>query len=392
MHSPLESPARIRTDRSNPFAHHTMAVRVPAILDQVLEGNPHLPVLVKASIRELRSALQQNQPLPPSDSSAPDSESWTRELGKRRGQSWLETDWFFAETYAYRQLVERLRYWETLHDPFIPTKKREYASSGHAQALAAALGVSGPIEQRIEQHLVASLFGNRLDLSFQASHARGMSAEHGDLLIDDRAAIARQLLERTGPVHLVLDNAGTELTLDLVLADALLEGLSAPVVLHVKAHPTFVSDATESDLQGFLGIGPWHSEHLWESWGGAANRFRARLSRAASLGRLSVCPHGFWNSPSALWEMPLELEQEIAEARALLLKGDANYRRALNDALWPPDLPFSTLMAGFPVPVAALRMLKSDPIVGLVRGQAEALDTEDPSWRVNGKRGVLALG
>jgi hypothetical protein len=33
--------------------------------------------------------------------------------------------------------------------------------------------------------------------------------------------------------------------------------------------------------------------------------------------------------------------------------------------------------------------MKSDPVVGLSPGQAEALDNEDPLWRVNGKRGIV---
>jgi hypothetical protein len=51
------------------------------------------------------------------------------------------------------------------------------------------------------------------------------------------------------PLHLVVDNAGFELVCDLALADAIVCGTragsdsSATVTLHVKAHPTFVSDA-----------------------------------------------------------------------------------------------------------------------------------------------------
>jgi hypothetical protein len=33
--------------------------------------------------------------------------------------------------------------------------------------------------------------------------------------------------------------------------------------------------------------------------------------------------------------------------------------------------------------------MKSDPVVGLQPGQADALDQEDPEWRVNGKRGMI---
>ena len=51
-----------------------------------------------------------------------------------------------------------------------------------------------------------------------------------------------------GDVHIVLDNTGSELALDLLLVDALLSFGFARVTLHVKMHPTFVSDATAADV------------------------------------------------------------------------------------------------------------------------------------------------
>lgn len=390
-----------------------MAVRVPAILDEVLTHNLHYPDEFRDSSRSLGEQLRGNLPLPPPNPRTPYAESWVSALAKRRGQSWLETDWFFAETYAYRQLVERIGYWDTGRDPFGQTKKDDYASTGHSQALAGALQISGSIAERLDQLLALSLLGNRMDLSFAASRDRGTSAEDEDLLIDDRKRVLPHLLEGTGAIHFLVDNAGPELTLDLVLADLLLEELKAPVVLHVKAHPTFVSDATAPDVYWFLGIenlatprlhraelgfqpsqspatGPG-SEPLWETWGAPALAFRERLRGAISRGQLEVRPHPFWNGPEALWEMPKNLAQSFEGARLVLLKGDANYRRAVNDALWAPETPFSEVMSYFPTPILALRMLKSDPVVGLPPGRAQVLDHLDPTWRVNGKRGVLSL-
>jgi hypothetical protein len=162
----------------------------------------------------------------------------------------------------------------------------------------------------------------------------------------------------------------------------------ADVVLHAKAHPTFVSDATEYDVRRFL-----------ESSGKAGTQYSAaqlacieRLAAAHGRGQLTIAPHAYWNSPLSLWELPAELERLFESARLVLLKGDANYRRALGDALWPPTTPFAEATAYFPAPLLALRTLKSDPIVGLPAGCAEALDRADSRWRVNGRRGVASLG
>ena len=55
MLAPLGLPPRIRTDSSNPFAQHTMAVRVPAILEAVLTRNPDLEPRGAARVQALGS-------------------------------------------------------------------------------------------------------------------------------------------------------------------------------------------------------------------------------------------------------------------------------------------------------------------------------------------------
>ena len=72
-----------------------------------------------------------------------------------------------------------------------------------------------------------------------------------------------------------------------------------------------------------------------------------------------------------------------------MVKGDANYRRLLGDAHWPPTTSFAQATGYFPAPLVALRTLKAEIIVGLRSGEAERLQTEDPAWLVNGKRGVV---
>jgi hypothetical protein len=65
------------------------------------------------------------------------------------------------------------------------------------------------------------------------------------------------------------------------------------------------------------------------------------------------------------------------------------YRRLLGDAHWPPTTSFAQSTGYFPAPLVALRTLKAEIIVGLRSGEAERLQTEDPAWLVNGKRGVV---
>jgi len=339
----------------------------------------------------LRDAMASNAALPELTSEGSGADGWRAALHARAGESWLGTDWFFAETYAYRQLVERARFWESGRDPFLPNKREEYASPAHAEALERALGLRLAREERLHALFGAALFGNRIDLSFAASREHGLGVEAEDWLIDDREAATTLAMRGTGPVHLILDNAGTELSCDLVLADFLVNELGAKVVLHAKMHPTFVSDAVEADVLRFLGRAEQPSDFaIALPKEGAA--LVARLGEAHASGRLRLTSHLFWNGPESLWDLPEELAHEFASARLVVLKGDANYRRATGDAVWPPHTPFRDVAAYFPAPLLALRTLKSDPIVGLRPGQAEELDAVDARWRVNGKRGVASLG
>jgi damage control phosphatase ARMT1-like protein len=392
MRAPPGLPARIRTDSSNPFARHTMAVRVPAIIDTVVEQNLDYEAHVVESLLALARALRDSDRMGEPDPTGPGVGGWRAALAERRGARWLETDWFFAENYAYRQLCDRVGFWQTERDPFRPIKLAEYASAGHGAALNAAASIDAPPRERLSLLLAAAVFGNRMDLSFAASRERGTKATSEDLLIDDRAAAVEILLGDRGALHVVVDNAGTELSVDLVLVSRLLELGLEQIVLHVKQHPCFVSDATASDVRWFAQGDDAAIRACWRGASSEALACRWTLQQALADGRLRIAPHLFWNSAGSLWDMPEELERELRDARLVILKGDAHYRRAVGDALWPADTPTATVLSYFPAPLLALRTNKSDPIVGLAPGRAAALDAVDPRWRVNGQRGLAALG
>ena len=87
--------------------------------------------------------------------------------------------------------------------------------------------------------------------------------------------------------------------------------------------------------------------------------------------------------------MPADLRAALGELSLVIVKGDANYRRLVEDRHWPPDAPFEPITAYFPAPLVALRTFKSEVIVGLDPGQAEKEQAADPDWLVNGRRGVI---
>lgn len=370
----VKRPPPIRTDASNRFAHHTMRVRFPAILERVIADLSPSMQQAKDAVRALADEVLGDKPIGPLQGPAPDLDQWAAPFAAHASDTWLATDWFFAETYLYRRMIEAVRYFETEVDPFAFTKADDLAKPATWESVEAARSApSVGHEARITTLLEAALWGNRLDLSYAGAAALGMHASAADLLVDDRSRAVPLLLRRDARIALVADNTGAELLLDLVLAAALIEGGAREVVVHVKGHPTFVSDAIAADVRSALSrLGAVHEAHF-------------------HAGRLRIAPDVFWNSPAFIDHVPPHLAFALARCDVAIVKGDANYRRLVGDAIWAPITAPRSASGPLPCPFLALRTLKSDPIVGLPGGLAEKLDIESSLWRVDGKRGVAQL-
>jgi uncharacterized protein with ATP-grasp and redox domains len=381
MTPPPNLPPMIRTNAANPFANHTMRVRVPETIARIQECNPDYPKSTLIALDKLSERIRSNEPISMINRLSPDYNLWLDSFEPRRGETWLNTVWFFAETFFYRKIIQYTRWWETGRDPFRLIKQEEYQSEALWTLLEETLNLEGSIEKRLTRLLHYDLWGNRIDLSFAASLEHGTAVADDDLLVDDSPAAIVQLIYGQGVVHLVTDNTGTELAMDLALVDALLDGITNKVALHLKMHPTFVSDATPGDVWDFI--------NLLVARGGRFTTLGERLKSAIHDGRLQLLPGLYWNSSRLLWELPDNLYDLFQTARLVMIKGDANYRRMVGDALWESSTPLTDVVSYFPAPLLALRTLKSDPIVGLPQGVAEKLDIVDERWRLNGKRGVI---
>jgi Damage-control phosphatase ARMT1-like domain len=381
----VSRPAPIRTDASNAFAHHTMKVRVPGIIREVQALNPDYPAPVQKALDTLRETIQNDGLIAMIDLPAPDYDQWARVYEAHDKETWLSTEWFFAEHFFYRHLIQAVRWWETGRDPFAPKKAIETSGDALWQTLATALSIrddeSLPVETRLRTLIHHTLWGNRIDLSYELAASHGGAWVSDDLLVDDSEQAIARLLGGRGTVHFVNDNAGTELAMDLALADTLLDGIADRVIFHLKMHPTFVSDAIVPDVLAFL--------DKLEAGSPEARRLAGRLRAAFVEGRLRLAPDLFWNSSRFLWDSPARLRKLFQGSPLVIVKGDANYRRMVGDALWQPEIPLSTVAAYFPAPILAVRTLKSDPVVGLPDGMAAYLYTVDKDWRINGRRGVI---
>ncbi len=385
-----DMPPLLMTSETGSFAHNTLRVRVPAILRDMIAANDFPPEVIDA-LEALHAELTEGHIRPLREKSA-DALDWNARSAPYFGCTWLEVPWYWAEAYFYRRVLEATGYFRPgpLHgfDPFASAKRKEWAHDVAPAAVGRLLaGLSDNMETRFEQLLHASLWGNRTDLSYTIAAHLGATAapdqERTNLLVDDSAAVWAHILDHEGGrFGIIADNAGTELLMDAALADFLLSSdLASEVHLHLKPQPFYVSDAMIPDLAN-------GTDALIEA-GGMAGRLGRRIDAHVSAGDLRPQTHAFYCSSLFFYEMPASLRAALSALDLVIIKGDANYRRLVGDAHWPPTASFIGTTAHFPASLVALRTFKSELIVGLAPGQAEQAAEGDPYWLVNGVRGVI---
>ena len=393
-------PEPLRGLEPDTWAHYTVTERMPDIARRVLAENDFPPAIVER-MEALIEEIPYRTIRPLEDPTAPDAPDWERYVAPYLGQNWLQVPWFFAEMYFYRRIVEATGYFQTGPgqgiDPYSRQKQQglEMATEP-ARILARRLRgwLSNPARngEALTLLLVTALWGNQADLSIWPAGGAEEQPGHEDIhqslahiVVNETGAILEYVSElgTISRVDFLVDNAGFELISDLGLADYLLDsGLAEVVHLHLKAHPTFVSDALIRDVYRTI-------EHLETSPDVNVRLFAARLEDHLQDGSLRLFRHFYWNSPLSGWEMPDSVRDDLAASRLVISKGDANYRRLLGDRHWPFTTPFEDIVRYFPAPLVALRTFKSELAAGLPPGLPEELSREDPRWLVNGRRGVI---
>lgn len=335
----------------------------------------------------LKHMMQNNLPLTPLlDDGTGDIEAYNLELEQRGTPKWLDAPWLYSGCYLYRRIPTYFRsskHWKT-YDVFRRRKITSFRSSRSAvvelatqyRTIVSNLKSNHVIEGvRTQEQLVQAeellfiemaeicLWGNKTDLSLhtslteediqklQGSKVRKESEKK--ILINDLSkafAVLRQALQEgkiERRVDIVLDNAGFELFVDLILAGYLLStGLATTVVLHPKNMPWFVSDVVPQDFTDII-----------EALGDAKSFFpQARADKAAATfsvddladltflhqdwsyhyaqRKLRVQTHSFWTEGGSHWRLTgtaPDLFQDLKQSELVMFKGDLNYRKLVAD-------------------------------------------------------------
>lgn len=378
-------PPELLNDDPDGFAWSVWHDRTPKLIQQIKDANVYGPT----QLRNLDLLLEQIQvgAMTALDTRAGDREVWEEWGAEYFGRPWTEAPFLWSESYFYRCLLQAVGFfdpgpWRGV-DPFAPLKEAELRDP-KLQSELEALGdlESRSPEERGQVKLLSALWGNRADLGFKIGSAFHAVADNADQLVSDDSADIWKNLSSEASVILVADNAGRELMADLLLIDHLLEeSLAASVSLHLKPYPYYVSDATGRDLVDCM-------RRLNEA-GGTASVIYRRLCEAVADGSLSIDVHDFYCAPWSYHRMPASLRSAVGQASLVLLKGDLNYRRLIGDRHWLPTTSFHEVTRYFPTPVAALRTLKSDAVVGIEPRLLESLEASSEFWRTNGRFGLI---
>ena len=397
---PLPSP--LLGSEVGTFTEYTVTQRMPAIAHRVIAEN-NFPENINDCLKQLASELP-SEPLSPllHDTGA-DFSAWVKYLEPFKGQRWIDVPWFLAETYFYRLILEITNYFRRSElqgvDPFQLQKNKGLETSlDSINSLCIQLNqwlADAQKQEKLNQiALIAllyfALWGNRVDLSLwsalESDRSRfDIQSQQAHILVDDAAKVTELLASKGKRIDFVIDNAGFELVCDLCLVDFLLgSGVANKVKLHLKPHPTFVSDAMIKDVLHTI-------EFLAASNHEDVTLFAKRLQKNIASNRLVLSEDYFWTSPLAFWEIPDTLKSDLSAANLIVIKGDANYRRLLGDRHWYFTTNFADIVSYFPAPIVALRTLKSEVVAGLKPEVIEQVAKSDSDWLTNGQWGVIQL-
>ncbi|MEA5621266.1 damage-control phosphatase ARMT1 family protein [Cronbergia sp. UHCC 0137] len=381
------------------FTELTVTQRMPAIALRVIAENKFFPE-INQSLQELALELPTGNLRPLLNDPNPDFLAWEKYSEPYQEQRWIDVPWFFAETYFYRLILNITNYFHQEIDPFALQK-----SQGLETSIDSIVSLCSQTEKWLNESkqegkpsksslialLYFALWGNRVDLSLWSAFADDRSrfdiqSQLTNILVDDSFAVSKLLTASQGKrVDLIIDNAGFELICDLCLVDFLLgSGFANQVYLHLKPHPTFVSDAMIKDVYQT-------KDFLAESSNSSLKSFTQRLTENLDSGKLVLTEDYFWTSPLAFWEIPTSLKDELGKSSLIIVKGDANYRRLLGDRHWDYSTKFTDIVSYLPAPMVALRTLKSEVVAGLNPADIQEKAQLDPNWLTNGQWGIIQL-
>ena len=380
-------PTYVNSSLANTFAGRTLRKRLPSILKSVIKKNRYRKE-PKQNLKQLLNELPYAQ-IKPFDYINNEEEKYWQALFEEFAETpWIDLPFYLAEALFYRKILKATNWYDNHKDPFL--KHKEENLEAQAKSIHQLLGNTKKLldqpfnEEDFIYLLKQNLWGNQADLSlFYDGNIPESSANKQEYLLhDDSIACSKYISKGCQQIDFLIDNVGIELVGDICLAIYLLKHEKAQSInFHVKAAPLFVSDAMEVDVR--LQI-----ENITEQHSKFAS-IAMLFNEFVEAGKIQVLPDLYWNSPLFYNWLPPHLEENFKKSSLTISKGDAHYRRFLQDSMWNHDEPLNTVIDFFGTPLWLLRTLKSEVLAGVENNAVIKAEKLDKNWLTNGKFGVI---
>jgi hypothetical protein len=362
------------------FADYTITHRFPQIAAQVKEVVSS--ELLRDKIDALVNAIENGKALQV-DHLAKPSDFWRDYLEGIKNQTWNDLSFFELEFLFYHSLNSLTAFFDVGCDVFETVRQRALMDAMPDFDNEVNIISCSSLEESIQHLVQRATFGNTADYS-QLNVTGVAKSNESSLLVDQSDDLVKRLMEQSiNCVELIADNAGRELCWDLALIDGILQANVQQVVFHVKPWPMFVSDALTSDVKNTIQMMKAQSpDSVTYSMG-------QRLAKYIDSGRLDIQAADDWGEPRHFSQLGTDLVTGLNKADVVIAKGDLNYRRFIEDRLWPEETSVNQAAHSVPFSAFALRVLKSEAVAGIPFTVHQHLNLSDPDWRCNGKYAVI---
>lgn len=360
--------SRLRGNEANSFAQVSILVRLPNIIHKAVDTLRSMSNFQSIKGCDRDQAIRELEVLA-------DNIANNRHLPEHKEDiketNWLDSPWLAVECLCYIEIQRITNHLKI--DLFYYLKDLALL---HSKATILFIS-STLLQSQLEQLLILSLWGNLSDLSL--SFDTPQLPDTNERIISNHSSKVIPVLLRAKVISIVLDNSGLELYCDLCLLSFLTRSLGIQVNIYVKSFPWFVSDTTTSDI---------HTLFAFCSEIGLESQV-LEMQTFLKEKKWIIIDDPFFTTSISYRSMPLKLREDLALSDLVIMKGDLNYRKLIDDRKYPMIKGLDEVIDEIPLnfPCLLLRVCKSDCCIGLEESILENLT--DPNWCVSGKYGVI---
>lgn len=250
------------------------------------------------------------------------------------------------------------------------------------------------IDKILEIITFLSLESNTNDLS-QLSDGRRKPIDKNDVYpnnLEDFTNHIRNLKEKT-QVNYLIDNSGVEFFTDLTFAYVLIRVSPInQITLHINKLPVFVSDVIASDYLHMMNlVDNYIIEKKLNDYEDAIELIKNKKKN----GEILIRPDFIWNMPTPYKDLAENYTEIFSSKKSILIiKGDLNYRRLIEDKNWNFKEKITKFVKGYiSCPTLLVRSIKSDLIIDFYEKQGQnkkkKWEEKDKYWKEYGEYGVI---